>query len=342
MLFDNNRISARQMQALLILWIVSTSFITLPYMLENGILSIVIGAIIVLIEYIIIIICMDKIVKTALLYKWAYIVSAIIMVFYAGMNIKFVCSLINIYLLPNTHSWIIEVVTAFLCLYMAVLGIQTIGRSGEILFVISAINAVIAFGLCVFDVLGNVELSNLTFQNENLIKNSLKSSFMISPPWILFVLLPITDGENKTGKAIYSVIISVIVIIAFIALAMFKFGKADVVARTFPLINITDTVNLEFIFGDKQDVLMLRMWIFTVVAVIGLGIYAMGKAINKDKKRSMTFAAIAAFIIAVIPQNSSEAVALVYKAGEIGFILFALIIILSLFIEKEVMEHEKK
>ena len=335
MLFENERISARQMQAILILWIISTSLITLPYMAGSGIYSIVIGIGIVFFESIIIAVTEKRISGNNIIQKIAYILAAASVIFYSAMNIRFLCSAVNIYLLPNTPAWIIGAVITLTVVYMAVMGIQTVGRTGEILFVIVFLNALAALLLCVSD----IDMSAV-YRGKNIFGNGIRCAIMTASPQVLFILLPLTDSKNKYRQAVSASVIAFAVVIVFVVLAVSKFGTVDTTMRAFPVLNITDTVNLEFVFGDKQHIIMLRMWLFAAFSAVGSGIYAF-RSVFKGKRLSSLIGGIVAFIFAVIPENAGEAVRYLWYAGEISLVIFGIILPLaSLFIKGEEIRYE--
>lgn len=335
MLFENERISARQMQALIILWIISTSVITLPYMASSGIYSIAVGIGIVFFESIVIALAQRRISRKSIVEKTAYILASISAVFYSAMNIRFLCSAVNIYLLPNTPAWIINTVIVLTAVYMAVMGIQAVGRTGEILFAVVFINAVIAVFLCVSD----IDIAAV-YGGENILGNGIKCAFLTASPQILFILLPLTDSKNKYRQAISASAIALVAVMVFVILAVSKFGTADTSVRVFPVLNITDTVNLEFIFGDKQHIIMLRMWLFAAFSAVGCGIYSF-RSIFKGKRTVSLLSGAVVFALAVIPENANEAARYLWYAEEISFVAFGIILpVLSLFLKGEEIRYE--
>ena len=80
MLFTNGRISVRQMQALIILWIFSSALIGMPSASVYNIYSVIIGAAIVLAECIFICIAEKRLRSSNVIYKAVYILSGISMI----------------------------------------------------------------------------------------------------------------------------------------------------------------------------------------------------------------------------------------------------------------------
>ena len=316
MIFDNSRISARQMQALLILWIFSTALIALPS-LSGGLYAMLAGGVIIVAECGLISFAVKR--MGMLMRKISAVLAGVSMIFYTGMNIRLLCSAVGLYLLPDTPSRITAAVFVIAAVYAAFLGIQTIGRAGEIIFVIAAVNAVIAAVLCLFD--EGREIVGAVGQGQGGVSNGLQNAFLFGGGQALFVLLPRTDGEKTGGKAVLAAVIAVLAAVLFAWIALVKFGAADTAARAFPALNIMDTVSLEFIFGDKQDVFMLRLWILAVFSAVGLGIFAFGNIFGENGAYSAVGGAMA-FAMSFVPKTAEEALWLIYMAGAICLVLF--------------------
>ncbi|GFI60883.1 spore germination protein YndE [Clostridiales bacterium] len=327
MLFSNGKISARQMQSLIILWIFSSAFVSLPSVAVSNIYSVLIGAGIVIAECILICYAHEYMKGRQELYKIVAAASGISMIFYAALNIRLLCGAIAILLLPNTPAWIISAVLAATALYMAVLGPQTVGRAGELIFIIVAINAIVAFILCLSDT--GSAIVNASYRGDgNIIVNGLRCACMFGGAQVLYVLLPYTDGNDKEKKSIYAVVIAIIASAAFTYVAITKFGLRDAALRAYPTLNIMDTVSLDSLFGDKQDVFMLRIWLFAVFSAVGLGIFACGASLSITEKGriEIIISALAAAVLSLIPWDTERSIQMLYNLGEISLLVFGLAI----------------
>ncbi len=337
MIFSNHKISARQMQAAIVLIIFSSSLIGLPSTAVYNIYSVIIGALITAAECIIICAASKRLEYSSKI-KWLINTAAgVSLIIYAGINIKLLCSAVSMYLLPKTPFWITAAVFVLAALYMACLGTQPAGRTGEIIFVIVAVNAVLAAGICLYDTKGGLLTAAFEQAGEDVVINGLKCSFMFGGVQSLFILLPSTDGEKKEKKAVYAVIIALAAVVVFTYTAVSKFGLNDTSERLFPALNIMDTVNLEALFGDKQDVLMLRMWFFAVFAAVGFEILIFGRALSAERlfKPMAIIGASAAFVTSFLFDDINIAIAALYVTGGVSLALFAVLApVLSIFVKK--------
>ena len=227
MLFTNGRISIRQMQALIILWIFSSALIGMPSASVYNIYSVIIGAAIVLAECIFICIAEKRLRSSNVIYKAVYILSGISMIVYSGINIRLLSEAIGLYILSDTPMWIVSLVFILAALYSALLGKQTLGRTSEIMFLIVAVNAAITTVLCMIDAGGGLLSAAFAQPSENIILNGIKCSCMFGGIQALFFILPHTDGADRNKKAVYAVIIAEIAVIVFTYISVSKFGLTD-------------------------------------------------------------------------------------------------------------------
>lgn len=337
---DESKISIRQMQSLLILWIFSVAVVGIPYVVKD-ILSLLVGSVFVVIEYVFISYASRKLMNNAVLQKVFSLIAGISILVYSGILIRIMCGAVNIFLLPETPVFAITLAIVMVALYSSLLGLQTIGRMGEIIFAIAAIIAVIAVLFCSIDT-GKTAidfLNDFDFKGNNIINNAFKAMFMFGTPSILLVILPYTYGMNRELSAIKASIIAVVAAIVFVLIATFKFGYADIGERIFPVLNIMDTVSLPFIFGDKKDVFMIRMWILAVFCAICIGLFVSGRAFSFGKSASKVWlivCAVGVFAISFILPNVLLSFDLLYNVGKISVFVFGAIIpFLCIFIKKK-------
>ena len=337
MLFKNRRLSVRQMQALIILWIFASSIVGVPSVAIQNAAGVAMGALIVVIEGTIVIFTEQKVKESELLYRIITILAGISTAIYAGINLRIMTGAVKLFLLQKTPMIILGIVFAVCCVYMAILGIQTVGRTGELLFVIVAVNAMIAIILCVIEAERKL-LSAVTFYiDKETFYYGVKHTFMFGGMQILYLLIPYTEGKDKAKKICCAIIIAISVVAFFTLIAIAKFGMNDMLSRVFPALNIMDTTSLDFVFGDKQDAFMLRMWIFSTFIAVGMGIFFGGQAFTPRSSKS-NVGVIPGFLICIgvslIPQNINSAIDMLYYFGLYSFIIFIIVFpLIGLFVK---------
>jgi len=344
---DNTKISVRQMQSLIILWIFSVAVVGIPYVVKD-IMSLLLGAVFVVIEYVFICYASRKLMNNALIQKVFSILAGISILIYSGILIRLMCGAVNIFLLPETPVFAITITIVLVALYSSLLGIQTIGRTGEIIFFIVAVISVITVVFCAVDS-GKTAidfLNDFDFMTDNIINNALNIMIMFGTPSILLVLLPYTYGMKRELSAIKASIISVVAALIFVLIALFKFGYADIGKRIFPVLNIMDTVSLPFVFGDKKDIFMIRLWILAVFCAICIGLFVCGRAFSTGKAANKTWlivCAIGVFTVSFILPNVILSFGLLYDVGKISAIVFGVIIpFICIFIKKKGSAGDEK
>ncbi|MEA4973886.1 Spore germination protein YndE [bioreactor metagenome] len=334
------KISVRQMQSLLILWIFSVAVVGIPYVVKD-IWSLLVGSVFVVIEYVLICYASRKLMNNAIMQKIFAVLAGISILIYSGILIRIMCGAVNLFLLPETPVFAIILAIVLVALYSSVLGLQTIGRTGEIMFAIVAVIAIIALIFCSVDT-GKTAmdfLKNCDFVDDDLINNAFGAMFMFGTPSILLVLLPYTYGRNREMSAIKASIISVIAAVVFVLIATFKFGYADLGERIFPVLNIMDTVSLPFVFGDKKDIFMIRMWILAVFSAICIGLFVCGRAFSPGKTVAKVWLIICAagvFAVSFVMPNVIFAFGMLDKVGKVSALVFGIIIpFICIFIKKK-------
>lgn len=334
------KISIRQMQSLLILWIFSVAVVGIPYVIKD-ILSLLVGSVFVVIEYVLICYASKKLMNNAVMQKIFSIFAGISILIYSGLLIRIMCGAVNIFLLPETPVFAIILTIVMIALYSSVLGMQTIGRVGEIIFVIVTVIAIIAVLFCsVGSGKTAVEILNkFGYIGEDMLNNALKAMFMFGTPSILLVLLPYTYGRNREMSAIKASTIAVIAAVVFVLIATIKFGYADVRVRIFPVLNVMDTVRLPFVFGDKKDVYMIRMWILAVFSAICIGLFVSGRAFSTGKNASKIWLIICAacvFAVAFVLPDLTFSFGMLFEVGKVAAPIFGAIIpFICIFIKKK-------
>ena len=339
MLFKNRRLSVRQMQTIIILWIFASSIVGVPSVAIQNAAGVAMGALIVVIEGTIVIFTEHRVKESELLYRIITIVAGVSTAIYSGINLRIMAGAVNLFLLQKTPMIILGIVFAVGCMYMAILGIQTVGRTGELLFVIVALNAIIAIILCLIKAERKL-LSAVTFYiDKETVYYGVKHAFMFGGMQILYLLIPYTEGKDKVKKIYYTIIISISVVIFFTLIAIAKFGMNDMLSRVFPALNIMDTISLDFVFGDKQDAFMLRMWVFSTFIAVGMGIFFGGQAFTPRRSKS-NIGIIPGFLICIdvslTPKNTNSAIDMLYYLGLYSFIIFIIVFpLISLFIKEK-------
>ena len=252
--------------------------------------------------------------------------SAVITFMYTVFLIRLVCSAVNIYLLPSAPVWILALLFVIAAMYCVFLGIQTIGRSAEIIFIFVLISMVTAVIFCTTDFAEGLKTKNIFDLNKSYA--NMRALFLFGSPVILYNLISYTDGTKRASLAVKAYVIGLVISVLLIIFSIAEFGRFN--EKIFPVISLTSTVNMPHIFGDKENVLMLRIWFLSAFASTATGIYISSEIIKAERKYILVFSVLV-IIAASFLKNVSFVFDMLYFVGIITFVLTEIIIpVLSL------------
>lgn len=246
-------------------------------------------------------------------------------IFSLALEIRAFSEIINEIILFKTPISIISISMLILGGYAASKGYEARGRIAEILIFFILIPLIFVLLLAIFD----SDINNLKpfFENIN-IKTSLQGGFFSafyfsSIEFVLFVYPYIKDKsliQKSTFKAV-SFIGIIMFLISLITIS--RFGKEDVNHQMWPVLEIMDTINLPGSFIESQEALIMSFWIIAIFIIISTGFFfssLLFKDIIKKGKHSIYILICLPIIyfLSLIPRNISE----VYKFMDILNITF--------------------
>mgnify|MGYP004644602615 FL=1 len=325
--FENRKISVKQLQTIIALWILSFSLSAVPYFIKN-IYSVIIGAAFSVLGCIFVAFAAEKIQKNnnTVLKTISKKLSSVNAFMYTVFLVRLVCSAVNIYLLPSAPVWILALLFVIAAMYCVLLGIQTIGRSAEIIFIFVLASMVTAVIFCTTDFAEGLKTKNIFDLNKSYA--NMRALFLFSSPVILYNLISYTDGTKRASSAVKAYAIGLIVSVLLIVFSIAEFGRFN--EKIFPVISLTSTVNMPHIFGDKENVLMLRIWFLSAFASTATGIYISSEIIKAERKYILVFSVLV-IIAASFLKNVSFVFDMLYFVGIISVVFAGIIIpVLSL------------
>ena len=325
--FENRKISVKQLQMIIVLWTLAFSLSAVPYFVKN-IYSVIIGAVFSVLGCIFVAFAAEKIQKNnnTVLKTISKKLSSVNAFMYTVFLVRLVCSVVNIYLLPSAPVWILALLFVIAAMYCVFLGIQTIGRSAEIIFIFVLISMVTAVIFCTTDFAEGLKTKNIFDLNKSYA--NMRALFLFGSPVILYNLISYTDGTKRASLAVKAYVIGLVISVLLIIFSIAEFGRFN--EKIFPVISLTSTVNMPHIFGDKENVLMLRIWFLSAFASTATGIYISSEIIKAERKYILVFSVLV-IIAASFLKNVSFVFDMLYFVGIITFVLTEIIIpVLSL------------
>ena len=325
--FENRKISVKQLQTIIVLWTLAFSLSAVPYFIKN-IYSVIIGAVFSVLICIFTAFAAEKIQKNnnTVLKTISKKLSSVNAFMYTVFLVRLVCSAVNIYLLPSAPVWILALLFVIAAMYCVFLGIQTIGRSTEIIFIFVLVSMVTAVIFCTTDFAEGLKTKNIFDLNKSYA--DMRALFLFGSPVILYNLISYTDGIKRASSAVKAYAIGLIVSVLLIVFSTAEFGRFN--EKIFPVISLTSTVNMPHIFGDKENVLMLRIWFLSAFASTATGIYISSEIIRAERKYILVFSVLV-IIAASFLKNVSFVFDMLYFVGIISVVFAGIIIpVLSL------------
>ena len=110
---------------------------------------------------------------------------------YTVFLVRLVCSAVNIYLLPSAPVWILALLFVIAAMYCVFLGIQTIGRSAEIIFIFVLISLITSVIFCTTDFVEGLKTKSIFDLNKSYA--DMRTVFLFGSPVILYNLISCTD-----------------------------------------------------------------------------------------------------------------------------------------------------
>ena len=325
--FENRKISVKQLQTIIVLWTLSFSLSAVPYFVKN-IYSIIIGAVFSVLICIFTAFAAKKIQKNnnTVLKTISKKLSSVNAFMYTVFLVRLVCSAVNIYLLPSAPVWILALLFVIAAMYCVLLGIHTIGRSTEIIFIFVLVSMVTAVIFCTTDFAEGLKTKNIFDLNKSYA--DMRALFLFGSPVILYSLISYTDGTKRASSAVKAYAIGLIVSVSLIVFSTAEFGRFN--EKIFPVISLTSTVNMPHIFGDKENVLMLRIWFLSAFASTAMGIYISSEIIKAERKYILLFSVLVIIEVSFL-KNVSFVFDMLYFVGIISVVFAGIIIpVLSL------------
>ena len=284
MLSINEKISLRQLQALIIISAIGTGVIVLPrraaeyagsdgWMIVLGltILAMIIGALVATAARLRPTNSFIESTGYFLTRPVAYFLGVVLwlkLVLAAGLELRAFLLVVQVVLLRHTPIAVTSLTMLAVAAYAAVKGIETRARMAEVLLALM----IIPFGLLIVLAVMDIDWSNLqpvfTTPPETLLHGTLRLGFMFTGLECLLLASPYISPEKKMRRAVISALgFAGLIITVITVLTIAKFGQG-VVDRPWPVLAMMDMLNLPGAFIERQEALMFSFWIITTFALL--------------------------------------------------------------------------
>lgn len=356
MFSDNNKISIRQLQCLLILDLFGSAIITLPRTTakvvgsDNWISVMLGGLFMVWLMGIFVSIGLLNKEKTFVEISDEYftrplgiflslgLIAKIILG--CGLELRVFCEILAETMLFRTPVAVATFALLLTGVYIAKKGYECRGRVSEILFVFVFCPLVIVMIAVMF----SADFSNLqpvfSHTGGQYFHGGVITFFSISGLEFLYFVFPYLKIEKDTKKHIRNAglfITGFMTLITLLTLA--KFGEISVQSKLFPVLQMMNTVEFPGSFLERQDIFM--MWFFTASAFASLsasvffsvlGLNRIFKSKRIKESNWLFLVAPLIFIIAIFPDNIAQTYKLLEHVKFYGGIVYLLILPILLYL----------
>ncbi len=342
----NNKISLRQIQALLILDVFGTGVILLPrivaeYGEQNGWMCLILGLLFALVFIYLMCSVAEKFpdhtfveYSSKILSKPVGVILTLVFVIKilltTALELRLFGEIVAVSLLPRTPYWIVAVIMLAVAAYGASKGYETRARLGELLIVVILLPLALVFVLAATQ----VDYSNLLpvgiSDAKNFVLGGYRAAFAFTGFEFCLLIYPYVSRPKAAKKAVMNAALitgGFMLIITLITLA--RFGPWEIQSRMWPVLEMMDTIDLPGSFFERQGALVMSFWIVSIFAIVNAGLFFVSVQLKDVTRRGPHFlyvclGAVLIFALSVIPEDVPGTLAflnIVYFTLGISFFL---------------------
>lgn len=218
-------------------------------------------------------------------------------------------------MLPDTPVWVLSPVVLLLCGFLARKGIEAYGRLAEILFFVTAI----PLGLLLLAVAVTAEYQRLLPLELPPMRGVLSGVAAVSVvfqglPFLYFAFPYLKKPKQAKRAVLGSIVLLGAVVTGIVLLSLAVFGAQPLSEKLLPTLQLLERVSFTGIFLTRQDVVFLWLWMCSAVvfvsgvllAVVYLAVRLFPQTQAK-RKRWLWSAAVLLWGVSFLPENLTAA-----------------------------------
>jgi spore germination protein len=286
----NNKISLRQLQALLFLEIFGFGVTALPRRVaesagQDGWVSVFLATL-AIVPIIMIAGHIAKLARgqsfhdfaCAVISKPLGIVISLIfcarLVLLASFNLRIFAEITRQTMLPTTPFAVIFVSMLMLTAYGASKGIETRARMAEVLILVVLLPLIFVFGISGRD----IDFTNLApvmvAPLENIVSGSFSAFFAFSGIEVVLLLSPYLSRPRHLTKSAGQVVVTIGIFMTIVTIVTIaRFGPEGIIHQMWPVLKMMDTISLPGSVIDRQGALIMTFWIISAYATINAALF---------------------------------------------------------------------
>lgn len=328
MFSDNQKISLRQVQILLILDMFGTAVITLPrrtaeYAAQDGwVIVIAMALLMILYAFILVSLCNmfknETIVEFGkrLLPKFIYyiVILGLIVKIVIGtaMELRAFSEIVNQMLLQNTPVQVIIITLLLTASLVARKGFETRARLAEILIVLMFIPLFVILLVLILHPSFENLMPILKTPPKDIIRGIGELGFSFHGLEFLLLLYPFLSNKENNKKSILEAITILGIAMVFITIITIeRFGAKDVKHQIWPVLELMQSFDLPGSFMERQDAFVISFWILSVFMLVSAGLHFTSIILARMSKATESFHFVLPlipiiYIIALLPHNIAQ------------------------------------
>ncbi|MCL2575413.1 MAG: spore germination protein [Defluviitaleaceae bacterium] len=286
----NNKISLRQVQALLFLEIFGFGVTALPRRTaEHAAQDGWIGVIIAVVAAVLLVILITFIIKANIgqtfydytkrlfgrfLASFFCLLLSARFILLAAFYLRLFAEITQSIMLPTTPYIVIFIAVLALAAYGASKGIEARGRLAELLIIIVLLPLIFVFGISSREIDFSNLLPMMSASPSQIGKAGYYAFFSFGGMETLLLISPFLarkKGVAKSAIGTIAVMGGFMVIITAVTIA--RFGAQNVVAHNWPVLKMMDTISLPGSIIDRQGALIMTFWIISAYAIINAALF---------------------------------------------------------------------
>jgi spore germination protein len=287
---DNSKISTRQMQTLIILYIFGFGILSLPRAAaqsaaQNGWMGVVLATVAAMAAVCVIVTLALRSGKRRFpefanhllgkpLGKLVCLLFSLRLISLAGVRLHTFNESVREYMLPQTPAWIILAAMLITCVYAAVKKFEIQARLAEILIFFMLIPLIYVFLVA----LRGADYSNLLpisgVVPADVIRGSSHAIYSFTGIELLLLIIPFINKRRGIGMSAVSTIAVLGLLMALtVIITTAVFGADSVARKVWPVFQMMDAAEIPGRFFERQGAFVMCFWIISAFAAISAEIF---------------------------------------------------------------------
>lgn len=329
MYYKSNKISSRQVFSLITLEMLGAGFVTVPYLAlslawRDGLAALLVSGLVATLYAFLIIkgeeffggrdffdccsLALGKI--SADILRLGFTVKSVLL---AGFGLRFFGESASRVMESEISIYFIMGAMIFCILYCILKGRETGGRLAEI-FVLPYLG-VLAFVFLWGIPDGHITelMPVLSERGDTILKGVYCLALWFYPIEYALIAMPyVSDRQRLKKSCLWSVAVSAVFLTGVFVLTLCRFGAPQMRQMTYPVLEMMYSINLPSSFIERQEGLMLGIWVVGMFFTLRGALYYGGECAAEvfkgtDHRLVCVLCAAAAFGVGVLPRNGTEA-----------------------------------